>query len=311
MQNEDGGFENDCSIARLAENHYMLTSPSIQQMRSYAWMKSHLPKDKSIHLQDVTSLYTTLCLMGPESMDVLEKVTGIEGIKSTSVFPYYTFRHIDVGCAPDILVMNITHTGESGCLLYIPNEFALHVFELLVEAGEEHGIKQCGYYAMRALRIEKFYAFWGQDLDSQSTPADCGRSFRVKLDTKIDFIGKDALKRIEEEGRRKQLVMLLLDPTEHDNDTDPWPWGKEPIFRDGKYVGSVTTTSYGFSLERHVAIGFVHDFDENGEKRVVNDAYVRAGDYEIEIAGIRYPATVRLTPPVLKRFAAINNQAAN
>lgn len=60
-----------------------------------------------------------------------------------------------------------------------------------------------------------------------------------------------------------------------------------------------------------MAIGFVHDFDENGDKRVVNDAYVRSGDYEIEIAGIRYPATVRLTPPVLKRFTSINNQMAN
>ena len=69
MQNEDGGFENDCSIARLAVNHYMLTSPSIQQMRSYAWMKSHLPKDKSIHLQDVTSLYTTLGCLACHSTD--------------------------------------------------------------------------------------------------------------------------------------------------------------------------------------------------------------------------------------------------
>ena len=57
---------------------------------------------------------------------------------------------------------NVTHVGEHGYVMYIPNEFALHVFEALVEAGEEFDIKQCGYYAMRALRIEKFYAFWGQ-----------------------------------------------------------------------------------------------------------------------------------------------------
>ena len=227
-------------------------------------------------------------------------MTGDPKLAHTSNFPFFTSRVLDVGCAPDILTMNITLTGELGCIFYIPNEVALHVFDALVEAGAEFGIKQCGYYAMRALRIEKFYAFWGQDLDSQSTPRDCGRNFRVKLNTDIDFIGKDAIKRIEVEGRKKVLVMLLLDPVDHDTDTDPWPWGKEPIFRDGRYVGSVTTTSYGFSLKKHVAIGFVHDFEADGvTKKVVSDDYVKSGDYEIEIAGIRYPAKVRLTPPVL------------
>ena len=74
--------------------------------------------------------------------------------------------------------MNVTHTGELGYVFYVQNEFALHVYESLVEAGQEFGMRQCGYYAMRALRIEKFYAFWGQDLDSQSTPLECGRDFR-------------------------------------------------------------------------------------------------------------------------------------
>jgi pyruvate dehydrogenase phosphatase regulatory subunit len=65
------------------------------------------------------------------------------------------------------------------------------------------------------------------------------------------------------------LVMLLLDD-EHNFETDPWPWGGEPIFRNDKFVGSVTTASYGFSLKRHVAIGFVHNFDENGERQLGN-----------------------------------------
>jgi pyruvate dehydrogenase phosphatase regulatory subunit len=66
MQNEDGGYENDCTVARLADNRYMLMSPSIQQMRSFSWMKNHLPRDNSVYLEDVTSLYTSLCLIGPK-----------------------------------------------------------------------------------------------------------------------------------------------------------------------------------------------------------------------------------------------------
>jgi pyruvate dehydrogenase phosphatase regulatory subunit len=77
-------------------------------------------------------------------------------------FPFFTIRHMDIGMAPDILTFNVTHVGEQGYVFYIPNQFALHVFEALVESGEEFSMRQCGYYAMRALRIEKFYAFWGQ-----------------------------------------------------------------------------------------------------------------------------------------------------
>ena len=63
-------------------------------------------------------------------------------------------------------------------------------------------------------------------------------------------------------------MMLLLNAADHDTDTDPWPWGGEPIFRDGKYAGRVTTTAYGFSLDRHVCLGFVHDYDEDSVESV-------------------------------------------
>ena len=93
MQNELGGYENDCSVARLSENHFMLMSPSIQQMRSYSWMKHRLPKDGSVYLQDVTSLYTTLGLMGPNSQALLSKLTSVDDL-SSNAFPFFTCRHM-------------------------------------------------------------------------------------------------------------------------------------------------------------------------------------------------------------------------
>ena len=146
-----------------------------------------------------------------------------------------------------------------------------------------------------------------QDLDSQSTPFECGRDFRVKMKSDIDFLGREALQRQKDEGIRKMLVLLLLDDKEHDLETDPWPWGGEPIFRDGKYVGSVTTTSYGFSLKKHVAIGSVYNFSDHGNtKQLVTAEYVKSGEYEIEIAGVRYPAKVRIQPPVLPDIRKAN-----
>lgn len=86
-----------------------------------------------------------------------------------------------MGLANGIRALNLTHTGELGYVLYIPNEFALHVYTKLMEAGQKYGIKHCGYYAMRTLRVEKFFAFWGQDLDTFTTPLECGRMWRVKF----------------------------------------------------------------------------------------------------------------------------------
>ncbi|XP_040572212.1 pyruvate dehydrogenase phosphatase regulatory subunit, mitochondrial [Lepeophtheirus salmonis] len=293
MQNEKGGYENDCSLARLSKNRYMLMSPSVQQMKSYTWMKYHLPSN--VILQDVTSLYTALCIMGPHSRALLSKLTleNLESLDQKS-FPFFTCRYMNVGCAPNILTMNLTHTGELGYVMYIPNEFAVHVYDTILSEGDEFGISQCGYYAMRALRIEKFFAFWGQDLDSHSTPLECGRAFRVKSNG--DFIGKEALLRQKEEGLTKLLVMLLLDPLEHDTNVDPWPWGEEPIYRNGKFVGTVTTSSFGFSLKRHVVLGFLHHDDG---KSLVTQQWIREGNYEIDIAGHLFPAHVKLNPPVL------------
>ena len=159
---------------------------------------------------------------------------------------------------------------------------------------------------MHAIRIEKFYAFWGYDLDSQSTPYECGRAFRVRLEDPnnthrdLDFIGRDAFLKQKKEGISKILVMLLLNAGDHDTDSDPWPWGGEPIFRDGRYAGRVTTAAYGFSLGRHVCLGFVHNYEEHTrEKGLVDVEWVKSGDYEVEIGGFRFPADVRLNSPVL------------
>jgi pyruvate dehydrogenase phosphatase regulatory subunit len=179
--------------------------------------------------------------------------------------------------------------------MYIPNEFAVEIYESIMEAGEEFGIKNCGYFAMRALRIEKFYAFWGQDLDSYTTPVECGRSFRTKLDHDIDFIGREAHEKQHSEGAKRMLALFVIDSDTHDVDADPWPWGGEPIYRDGVFVGTVTTTSFGFSLKKHVALGFVRNpaEEKGGEDEVVTTKYLKSGHYEIEIAGQRFPTSVK------------------
>ncbi|XP_046467486.1 pyruvate dehydrogenase phosphatase regulatory subunit, mitochondrial isoform X1 [Neodiprion pinetum] len=295
MQNHLGGYENDCSLARIAVNHYMMIAPTIQQTRCKNWIRRHLPSDGSVAVSDVTSAYTAICIMGPATRELLSELTDTD--LNAKNFPFFTFKELDVGLANGIRAMNLTHTGELGYVLYIPNEFALHVYTRLIEAGEKYGIMHAGYYATRALRVEKFYAFWGQDLDTFTTPLECGRAWRVKFDKSVDFIGRDALLKQREDGVRRKYVQLLV--TDHDPDIDPWCWGGEPIYRDGKYCGMTTTTGYGFTFKKQVCLGFVQNLDENGKTQDVSNEYVLSGDYEIDISGIKFHAKCHLHSPNL------------
>lgn len=92
-------------------------------------------------------------------------------------------------------------------------------------------------------------------------------------------------------------VQLLL--TDHDPEIDLWCSSGEPIYRDGQYCGLTTTTSYGFTFKKQVCLGFVQDLNEDGSRNIVEPQYVLSGDYEVEIAGIRYHAKVNLHSPNL------------
>nr|XP_014093970.1 pyruvate dehydrogenase phosphatase regulatory subunit, mitochondrial [Bactrocera oleae] len=297
MQNHLGGYENDCSIARLSERHYMMIAPTVQQTRSITWIRKHMPNHlrSGVNVADVTSMYTAICILGPYTRILLSELTDTD--LTPKNFPFFTYKELDVGLANGIRVLNITHTGELGYVLYIPNEFALHVYTRLYQAGQKFGIHHAGYYATRTLRIEKFYAFWGQDLDTFTTPLECGRSWRVKLNKPINFIGRDALLKQREEGVKRMYVQLLLN--DHDHEIDLWCWGGEPIYRDGKYVGMTTTTGYGFTFKKQVCLGFVRNFAEDGSELPVTNEYILSGHYEVEVAGMRFEAKVNLHSPNL------------
>lgn len=126
----------------------------------------------------------------------MQDVTGKN--MGTSEFPSFACKEIHVGMASGIRAVSVTHCGELGFVLYLPNEIANYVYERIVEAGEEYGLmhagrpliffeynKPSGYYALRHLRIEKFYVYWGQDINSTVTPCQCGRLFRVDFSASL------------------------------------------------------------------------------------------------------------------------------
>lgn len=180
--------------------------------------------------------------------------------------------------------LRVTYVGELGWELHIPTEFALHVYDTLMKAGNAFGLRSVGMHAMNSLRIEKAYRHWGHDITDEDTPLEAGLGFAVSFDKPGGFIGREALLRQKETGLKKRLVQFLL------NDPEPLLYHNEPIWRDNQIVGYITSGMYGHTLGGAVGLGYVNH--EDG----VNADFVNSGRYEIEVAGVRVPATASLRP---------------
>jgi 4-methylaminobutanoate oxidase (formaldehyde-forming) len=278
--NERGGIESDLTVARLAEDAYMVVTSATSQTRDLSWMQRHLGNRQAV-LTDVTSAYAVLGVMGPNARQLLRHVTDAD--LSNEAFPFGTFQEIGIGYAP-VRAMRVTYVGELGWELHIPTEYALHVYDrLMAGAGDvEPGL--VGMHAMNSLRIEKAYRHWGHDITDEDTPLEAGMSFAVAMDKTGGFIGRDALLRQKETSIRKRLVQFLL------QDSQSLLYHNEPIWRDGVLAGYITSGMYGHTLGGAVGLGYVND------ARGVDPAYVREGTYEIEVAGERIPASASLRP---------------
>ncbi|XP_054719909.1 pyruvate dehydrogenase phosphatase regulatory subunit, mitochondrial-like [Uloborus diversus] len=296
MQNKHGGYENDCSVARMDYNRFMIIAPTIQQTRCQSWIKRNLPPESPVLLTDITSLYTAICLMGPLAQSLLSDIT--DSSVSYKEFHFFTCKELNIGLANNIKTFHQTHTGELGYVLYIPNEYALHVYDELMEKGKKYGIQHAGYYAPRALRIEKFFAFWAQDLDTTTTPFECGRVYRVNFE-KNDFMGKEALMKQKQEGIKRRYIQLVLE--DHDIEQDIWPWGSEPIYVNGKFAGLTTNAGYGFTLKKMICLGYIKNIDENGEPQVITNDFILKSSFEVDICGRKFPAKVNIHSPNLSQ----------
>ncbi len=280
--NKRGTIEADLTVTRLAEDSFLVVlSPSVQTHVEF-WLKRNIPPEAHVFVTDVTSGYAIINVQGPKSRRLLSGLTNTD--MSNEAFPYLTMQEIDIGYAL-VKALRLSYVGELGWELYIPTEFALHVYDMLVEAGEAVGLKHAGLHALDTLRLEKFYRDYGNDIDNMDTPLEAGLGFFVDFDKPGGFIGREALLRQKEEGVLKQrMVQFLL------QDPEPLLHGGEPIYRTGQDVGYVRAGGYGHTLGRSVGLGFIEN--EAG----VSPDYVKSGVYEIEVAGVRYPASASLRP---------------
>jgi 4-methylaminobutanoate oxidase (formaldehyde-forming) len=279
MLNGRGGIECDLTVTRLSETAYFLVVPGATLQRDLVWLRNHLT-DEWVTITDVTAAEVVLPLMGPLSRELMQKISPNDF--SNEAHPFGTAREIEIGMGL-ARAHRVTYVGELGWELYVSTDQAAHVFETILEAGADVGLKLCGLHAMDSCRIEKAYRHFGHDITDEDHVLEAGLGFAVKTD-KGDFIGRDAVLRKREAGLTRRMVQFRL------TDPEPLVFHNEPILRDGKIVSYLTSGNYGHALGSAVGLGYVPCRpDEAG-------AEILASRYTIDVAGRIYEAEASLVP---------------
>lgn len=242
-----GGVRSEFTITRLGDAKFMLISSGAAERFDHDFLLKRLPAE-GVTLRNVTTQRGTFVVAGPRARDLLAKVT--EADLSNEAFPWLTGQVIDLGLASDIRALRVNFVGDLGWELHHPIEYQNHIFDRLVEAGEEFGLAMVGMRAMDSLRLEKSYRMWGQDLTRDYTLLEAGLGRFARLG-KGAFTGRDALARQQDEGLPNHFVTIEVDAEDADC------WGNEPLFKGGEMIGRVTAGAYGHTVGKSLGIGYI------------------------------------------------------
>ena len=264
----------DMTITRLAEDRFYVVTTAVGEVLVLQHMEDHLPSDGSVIIDNVTTRYGVLTVIGPKSRDLLTKIS--EADLSNEQHPYLSCRNIHIGVSP-VRAIRMNFAGELGWELHHDLVYQRTLYQDILKAGSEFGLANCGMRALlNSMRLEKGY-LTGADF-SEATPLQAGLEAFVNF-KKDNFIGREALLKQKEQGVNSRLVMLEV--TAGDADA----YGDECIWFADQAVGRVTSGSWGHRIEKSLAFGFVRPELASPGTRL-----------EVEILDERRPAVVVKSP---------------
>ncbi|HHZ09166.1 MAG TPA: FAD-dependent oxidoreductase [Rhizobiales bacterium] len=272
---DHGRIVTEMSIMALGEDFFFLITASIAELHDLEWLEKHLPQGTSISVKNVTDAFACQILTGPNSRAILADVTDADLSQ-----PWLTHQSCRIAGRWCQLV-RVSYAGELGWEIHTKVEDTPSIFDAVWAAGQRHGLKPFGMFALDSLRLEKGYRAWKQDLSTDYTILQGGLERFVKWD-KPAFKGKAALENERQQGVRKRFATLVID--------NPGPCDApymSTVWHDGAIVGETLSGGWGHRVDRSIALGMVRaDLAEPGT------------EVEIEIFGERFPATVQEDRPL-------------
>ena len=271
-----GGVRAEFTLTRTGPESFYLVSAGALESHDFDVLRKLAP-ESGVRIDKVTTQHGVLVLAGPRSRAVLTKVADID--VSNAAFPWLTGRPLSIGAA-GVWAMRVNFVGELGYEIHHPIEMQNYIFDALMAAGAEFGIKPFGIRAMDSLRLEKSYKLVGRELSIEYSAFESELQRFVDL-KKGDFLGRDALLAWQDKGFANRLVTLEV----HDV-TDADARGSEPVFSGAVAVGRTTSGGYGWRVGKSLAIAMVKpEFAAPGQQ------------LEIRILGEPHRATVVADSP--------------
>jgi glycine cleavage system T protein len=278
MLNRRGGVLSDMVVVRTAGDAWLILTGTGSGLADLAHMHRVLRSGEwsgGVVIQNVTHELCGVGLWGPKARDILSALTDDD--ISDAGLPYYRSKEIAIGYL-QARVLRISYAGELGFEIYVGAPHGRALWDGLVGAGAPHGLVACGIGALDSLRIEKGYRLAGADLTGDRTALEAGLGWSVSLRKPGDFIGRAAIEAQKAAGLPTRLCCLTLDG-------DGVLLGKEPVIKDGRTVGYVTSANYGYAVRKTIAFAYLP----------VDLAAVGTA-VEVEYLGTRFAATVANDP---------------
>jgi dimethylglycine dehydrogenase len=270
MLSPAGRLMGDLTVTRLAADRFWLVGSYYLQEWHQRWFRDHLPAS-GVRIENLSESWLGFSLSGPRSRDILARLTRED--VSDAALPFLGCRRLDVGLTQAV-VARLSLTGELGYEINVPAMQQRTLWRALAEAGTDLGMRPIGMRAQDSLRLEKGYGVWSLEFTASHTPAMAGLDRFVAFD-KGDFIGRAAALRERDTGPAERLVLLAVDATDAD------VTGYEPVHRDGRRVGYVTSGAYGHHVRQSLALAYVD--------RAVADA---PGPLSVQVVGESRPARI-------------------
>jgi aminomethyltransferase len=243
--NGKGGIVDDLLVYKVDDVTYLLVVNASNIEKDWNWLQSQ--NKIGADLYNASDEIAQLAVQGPLALKAMQKLTGT----TVTDMEYYTFKKLDFAGVKDVIFATTGYTGSGGCEIYMANEDAVKIYNAVMEAGAEYGIKPIGLAARDTLRLEMGYCLYGNDIDDTTSPIEAGLGWITKFTDAKDFINKDIFLKQKKEGTTRRLVGFEL------IDKGVPRHGYDVLDAAGKVIGVVTSGTMGPSVKKGIGMAYV------------------------------------------------------
>ncbi|MCP4487874.1 MAG: FAD-dependent oxidoreductase [Gammaproteobacteria bacterium] len=271
-----GGIAGDFTITKLADEHFLMIGSGIAE-RYHQRFFNAVARQASVSFESRTESWAGFNIAGPNARKLLGQLTDAD--LSNENFKFMRSQLLQIA-GLDAIAIRVSFTGDLGWEIYVPVEHQLELYQAILDAGKNHGLRPVGGRSLLSLRIEKGYGSWSREYSPEYWPQEVGLEGLIKLD-KPEFLGREAYIALKHKPPREKLVIVEVDANNADAN------GGEPVFlKDGTPVGRVSSGAYGHTVAKSLALCFIKA-----------EHAVAGIELDVAILGLPHAARILEKPP--------------